>query len=184
MLDLSGKGIEITPLSQSNMFFDMANDGYEQHTAWAAPAMACWSTIPSGGPVTQANQVDFTLWDPSAKSDMQALEEVFDTNHDGVLNSSDSTWNDFRILVTNADGTTTLETLAQAGVTSIDLTANSYKQAFTDGSSIDGETTFTRSNGTVGTAATVTFAYGSGDYTVQQTVTQNGTARPRSRTRL
>ena len=33
---------------------------------------------------------------------MQALQDVFDTNHDGVLNASDSTWNDFRILVTNA----------------------------------------------------------------------------------
>ena len=89
------------------------------------------------------------------------------------MNSSDSTWNDFRILVTNADGTQTLETLAQAGVTSINLTPNSYKQAFTDGSSIDGETTFTRSDGSTGTAATVTFAHGGADYTVQQTVTQN-----------
>ena len=78
---------------------------------------------------------------------MQALEDVFDTNHDGVLNASDSSWNNFRIMVTNADGTTTLETMAQAGVTSINLTANSYRQVFTDGSSIDGETTFTRSNG-------------------------------------
>ena len=76
---------------------------------------------------------------------MQALEQVFDTNHDGVLNASDSSWNDFRILVTNADGTQTLETLAQAGVTSINLTPNSYEQVFTDGSSIDGETTFTAS---------------------------------------
>ena len=64
--------------------------------------------------------------------------------------------------------------MAQAGVTSINLTPNSYKQVFTDGSSIDGETTFTRSNGTTGTAATVTFAYDGGNYTVQQTVTQNG----------
>jgi trimeric autotransporter adhesin len=60
----------------------------------------------------------------------------------------------FYVLVTNANGTTTLESMAQAGVTSINLTPNSYKQVFTDGSSIDGETTFTRSNGTVGTAAT------------------------------
>jgi hypothetical protein len=24
----------VTPLSSSNMFFDMANSGYHQHTAW------------------------------------------------------------------------------------------------------------------------------------------------------
>ena len=155
VLDLSGKGIKITPLSSSNMFFGMANNGYAQHTAWAGAGNGVLVYDPSGGAVTQANQVNFTLWDPTAKTDMQALQHVFDTNHDGVLNASDSSWNNFRILVTNADGTQTLETLAQAGVTSINLNANSYKQAFTDGSSIDGETTFTKSDGTTGTAATV-----------------------------
>ena len=173
VLDLSGKGIKITPLSSSNMFFDMKNNGYAQHTAWAGAGNGALVYDPSGGAVTQANQVDFTLWDPAAKTDMQALRDVFDTNHDGVLNASDSSWNNFRILVTNADGTQTLETAAQAGVTSINLNANSYTQAFTDGSSINGETTFTRSNGTVGTAATVTFANDGGSYIVQQTVTHN-----------
>ena len=86
------------------------------------------------------------------------------------MNASDSSWNNFRVMVTNANGTTTLETMAQAGVTSINLTANAYNQAFTDGSSIDGETTFTRSNGSTGTAATVTFANDGGNYTVQQMV--------------
>jgi hypothetical protein len=178
VLDLSGNGINITPLSQSNVFFDMANDGHEQHTAWAGAGNGVLVYDPSGGAVTQANQVEFTLWDPAAKSDMQALRDVFDTNHDGVLNSSDSTWNDFRILVTNADGTQTLETLAQAGVTSINLTPNSYNQVFTDGSSINGETTFTRGNGTTGTAATVTFANGrdptGAGYTARQEVDVTG----------
>ena len=35
VLDLSGGGIKITPLSSSNMFFDMSNDGFAQRTAWA-----------------------------------------------------------------------------------------------------------------------------------------------------
>jgi len=35
VLDLSGKGINITPLSSSNNFFDMAGDGYQHRTAWA-----------------------------------------------------------------------------------------------------------------------------------------------------
>ena len=103
---------------------------------------------------------------------MQALEDVFDSNRDGVLDTSDASWSSFRILVTNADGTTTLEALAQAGVTSIDLQANAYRQSLPDGSSIDGETSFTRSDGTTGTAAVVSFA-ASGDHVVQQSVTQN-----------
>ncbi len=172
VLDLTGKGIKITPLSSSNMFFDLANDGHEQHTAWAGAGNGVLAYDPSGGAVTHANQVNFTLWDPAAKNDMQALEDVFDTNHDGTLNASDASWSSFRILVTNADGTTTLETLAQAGVTSINLQANAYQQSLPDGSSIDGETSFTRSDGTTGTAAAVSFAT-SGDYVVQQSVTQN-----------
>ena len=40
----------------------------------------------------------------------------------------------------------------------IDLTDNSVTQNFVDGSSIDGETTFTKTDGTTGTAASVTFA--------------------------
>ncbi len=142
------------------MYFDMANDGYQQHTAWAAAGDGVLVYDPGGGAVTQANQVEFTLWDPAAKTDMQALEDVFDTNHDGVLNASDADWSDFYVMVTNANGTTTLETMAQAGVTSINLQANSYKQVFTDGSSIDGETTFTRANGTVGTAGTASLTCG------------------------
>jgi hypothetical protein len=173
LLDLAGTGIKVAPLTSSNMFFDIANDGFAQRTAWAAAGEGVLVYDPSGGAITQANQFEFTLWDPSATSDMQALEDVFDTNHDGVLNSSDSSWNDFRILVTNANGTTTLETLAQAGVTSINLEGNTVSQTLSDGSTIDSETTFTRSNGTTGTAASVTFADDGGNYVVQQTVTTN-----------
>ncbi len=57
--------------------------------------------------------------------------------------------------VTNANGTQTVQTLAQAGIASIDLKENNYSQTFIDSSTIDGQTTFTRTNGTTGTAATV-----------------------------
>ena len=73
VLDLSGKGVKITPMSQSNMFFDMANDGYQQHTAWAGAGNGVLVYDPNGGAVTEARQVEFTLWDPAARSDMQAL---------------------------------------------------------------------------------------------------------------
>ena len=32
----------------------------------------------------------FTDWDPTAASDMQALLDVFDTNHDGSLDAGDA----------------------------------------------------------------------------------------------
>ena len=87
-------------------------------------------------------------------------------------NSGDADWSDFKLMVTNADGTTSVETLAQAGITSINLTANATSQTFTDGSSIDGETTYTTATGT-GTVATVTFAADANGYAVQSATTVN-----------
>jgi len=72
VLDLAGTGIKVTPLSSSNMFVDMANNGFVQRTAWAGAGEGVLVYDPSGGPITQANQFEFTLWDPSATSDMQA----------------------------------------------------------------------------------------------------------------
>ena len=174
VLDLTGKGINITPKPQSNTFFDMAGDGYQHHTAWAGAGNGVLVLDTQGnGQITQQNQVVFTDWDPSAKTDMQALADVFDTNHDGKLDAGDAQFANFKIMVTNADGTTTLETLAQAGVTSINLTSDKTKQVFTDGSSIDGETTFTKTDGTSGTVATVSFAYDGADEAVKNTTTHN-----------
>ena len=174
VLDLAGKGIKITPLTSSNSFYNLSNDGYQHRTAWAGAGNAVLFIDPNNtGKITEANQVIFTDWDPTAKNDMQALEDVFDTNHDGKLDAGDAAFSQFKLMVTNADGTTSVETLAQAGITSIDLNANSVNQSFTDGSSIDGETTFTKSDGTTGTAATVTFAADANGYAVKTTTTHN-----------
>jgi hypothetical protein len=70
------------------------------------------------GKIDQKNEIVFTEWDPSATSDMQALRDVFDTNQNGKLDSGDAKFSQFKLLVTNADGTQTLKTLAQAGMRS------------------------------------------------------------------
>ncbi|MBI5013280.1 MAG: hypothetical protein HZC06_11425 [Methylocystis sp.] len=35
---------------------------------------------------------------------MQALRDVFDTNHDGKLSASDAKFSQFKLIVSNADG--------------------------------------------------------------------------------
>ena len=176
VLDLTGKGIKITPLSSSNTFFDMNGNGELNLTAWAGAGNAVLFYDPNNtNQITQADQVVFTDWDPSATNDMQALEDAFDTNHDGSLDAGDADFSDFKLMITNANGTTTVETLAQAGITSINLTPNNVTQTFSDGSSIDGETTYTTTSGTTGTAAAVTFAVDPNGYRVQSTTTTNAT---------
>jgi hypothetical protein len=174
VLDLTGNGINITQLSQSNTFFDMTGDGQQNLTAWAGAGNGVLFFDPTGtGQLTQANQIVFTDWDPGATSDMQALLDVFDTNHDGALDAGDANFANFFVMVTNANGTQTAESLSSLGITSINLNANATNIALPDGSAIDGETTYTTSSGT-GTAATVTFATDPNGYVVTSATTSNG----------
>lgn len=173
-LDLNGDGVQLTPVTSSNTFFDMAGDGYQHLTAWAAPGDALLAyDANNDGKIDQQNEIDFTQWDPTATSDMQALRDVFDTNHDGKLSAADANFSQFKLIVTNADGTQTLQTLAQAGIASINLIEDQTTRTFADGSSIDGQTTFTRTNGTTGTAATVSLVYDASGAALRSTTTQN-----------
>ena len=69
-----------------------------------------------------------------------------------MLNAGDLSWSSSRNFVTNANGATTLEAPAQAGVSAINFAPNAVSETLSDGSVIDGETTFTRTNGTARTA--------------------------------
>ena len=124
--------------------------------------------------IRDADQYIFTEWDPSAKSDMDALRDVFDTDHDGSLDAGDAAFGAFKLMVTNADGTTSVETLAQAGIASIDLAETSITRTFADGSSVDGKTGFTRADGTSGTVASVTYATDANGYAVRTTTSVDG----------
>ncbi|HEX4427121.1 MAG TPA: hypothetical protein VH079_17110 [Terriglobales bacterium] len=179
VLDLAGNGINITQLSSSNTFEDVTGSGTKSQTAWAGVGNGVLFVDPTGlGQLTQANQVVFTDWDPGATSDMQALLDVFDTNHDGMLDAGDTNFSKFFVMVTNADGTQSAQSLASLGITSINLNANATNVALADGSSIDGETTFTMTDPSSGattthTAATVTLAADSHGYAVGTTTTAN-----------
>ncbi|CCJ07947.1 EF-hand domain-containing protein [Methylocystis sp. SC2] len=106
-LDLNGDGVQLTPVTSSNTYFDMAGDGYQHLTAWAAPGDALLAyDANNDGKIDQQNEIDFTQWDPTATSDMQALRDVFDTNHDGKLSASDAKFSQFKLIVSNADGST------------------------------------------------------------------------------
>ncbi|TWC00217.1 hemolysin type calcium binding protein [Bradyrhizobium macuxiense] len=179
VLDIAGKGINIAKLSSSNTYEDVTGDGYQNRTAWAGVGNGVLFLDTTGtGQLTQANQIIFTKWDPGAKSDMQALLDVFDTNHDGALDAGDADFSKFFVLVSNANGTQTAYSLAALGITSINLNANATNVALPDGSSIDGETTFTMTNPSTGVtttnvAATVTLAVDSNGYLVATSDTAN-----------
>jgi len=154
LLDLDGNGVAVTSLEHSSRFVDTGGDGLKHHTAWAgAGDGVLFYDADSDGTISQKREYIFTEWDPTASSDMEALRSYFDTNGDGKLTSADSAFANFKILVTNADGSTTTKTLAQLGITEINLTEDATRIVLPDGSVIEGQTTFKKSNGTTGTVA-------------------------------
>jgi 20S proteasome alpha/beta subunit len=173
VLDLDGNGVGLVQLPSSSAHFDMDGLGVREHTAWASSGdgilaidLAAGGSTGPDGIIDQTKEIVFTAWAPGSTSDMAALEQVFDTNHNGQLDSGDQRWGEFRIWQdANGDGVSQsgeLKTLDAAGISSIGLDPKGAAQTFADGSAISGLANFVWKDGTSGTAADVSFAYQTG----------------------
>jgi len=175
VLDLDGNGISITQRTSSNIFFDLAGDGYQHRTAWAAAGDGVLALDVDGdGLINKREEIAFSSWDPGSTSDLQALRDVFDTNHDGKLDSGDWHFADFRLVVTAANGTTSVKTFADLGIQSIDLIADQRTTTLPDGTTITSTVNFTRTSGTTGTAGDVTLSYDTKGYALTQSSSTAG----------
>jgi hypothetical protein len=181
ILDLDGNGVDVTPLGASSASFDMNGSGGREHTAWAgshdgilAIDLAEGGSSGPDGVIDQTKEIVFSAWDPGATSDMQALREVFDTNHNGTLDAGDARWSEFRVWVdANGDGVSQpgeVKTLTQLGIASIDLNPKGPATTFGDGSMIQGLSTFTRTDGTTGAAGDVALAFEPADASLSKLI--------------
>jgi hypothetical protein len=174
LLDLDGDGVQITELNRSTRFVD-GGEGLLHRTAWAAAGNGVLFFDPDGrNAITEKRQYVFTEWNPTASGDLEALRSVWDSNGDGKLTAADAEFAKFKVLVTNADGTTTVQTLTQLGITEINLTADTTYIELPDGSLITGQTTFTRGNGTTGTVANTTLISEAQGHRVVQSTSTDG----------
>lgn len=99
------------------------------------PSDGVWFIDADGdGKISNLAEYVFTEWDRTASDDMEAMRRVFDTDGDGKLTEADARWGEFRVMVTNADGTTTAKTLAELGITEINLRPNVTRITLPDGS--------------------------------------------------
>jgi len=177
LLDLDGDGVKITEFDKSSAFV-AGKDGLSHRTSWAGAGDGVLFFDPDGrNAITEARQYVFTEWDPTATGDMEAIRSVFDSNGDGKLTAADADFAKFKVLVTNADGSTTVKSLAELGITAINLTANAVNIGLPDGSTITGQTTFTRANGTTGTVANAALVAEAAGHRVVETVGTNGVNR-------
>ncbi|WP_217356583.1 FG-GAP-like repeat-containing protein [Ruegeria atlantica] len=169
ILDLDGSGVELTELSQSTVFMDADEDGLKNQTAWSGDGDGVLFFDADGdGVISETREYVFTEWDPTATSDIEALRAVFDSNGDGVFDANDDAWGDFKVLVTQADGSLVAMTLDELGITSIDLTADATHIELPDGSVITGQTTFTKSDGTTGTVADTLLVSNTQSYRIEE----------------
>ncbi|MGR3609907.1 MAG: hypothetical protein ACU0BN_13765 [Sulfitobacter sp.] len=142
VLDLDGDGVEINVDQSVN--FDIDADGFLEPVSWVSPDdgflvvdLNSDHTRGAGdGKIDSALELAFSAWTTSGMTDLEALAKavdvdgnrIFDTDGNGVLNSNDGIWQELRIWQdldqdgeTEGDGSE-LKTLAQWGITSINLT--------------------------------------------------------------
>ncbi len=103
---------------------------------------------------------------------MAALREIFDTNQNGQLDAGDVRFSEFRVWRdTDQDGLTDsgeVKTLGEWGIASIGLHPTAEPVDFREGTRVAGYSSFTRADGSTGTAADVRLGFDPNGYRVFQ----------------
>ena len=154
-IDLDGNGLEFISRSSTGPKFDWKGTGTREATAWLGGSDG-WLFIDLNADIQVTRQeLSFVSTVPTAKSDLDALRIAYDSNKDNVLDSQDAGWANFKIWRdSNLDGITTADEilgLDTVGIVSIGLVGDDQAySAAAGGVRVLGQSSFTRSDGTVG----------------------------------
>ncbi|WP_244272521.1 cadherin-like domain-containing protein [Pseudovibrio sp. Ad37] len=151
VLDLDEDGIELTPFSDQQIYFDMDNDGALERTGWVGADDAMLVDDRNGD--GQINDITETLSEYyGAAAGTGAVYDdgfdalsVFDSNNDGRVDASDANFGSLKIWQDeNQNGRSEadeLKTLDEAGITAISL-HNSSDGSFTGGNEVRSRSTY------------------------------------------
>ena len=158
-LVISTNGHAVTTTSLANgAYVDYRGTGFEEQSSWFSSnaGILVDVTNPNG---TLNN--GFTIIGSSTTNQNGNVQgqtgftqlAALDTNHDGVINASDTDFSQIEILVgsNGQSGSGHLETLAQAGITSISLSTTAVNTTDANGDKTLATSAVTYSNGTTGT---------------------------------
>ncbi len=150
LIDLNGDGIKTTNVNEDLKFFDHENDGYAEMTSWADTNDGVLfydknnnGIIDNGSELFGENYIKSN--GQKATDGFDALADL-DSNNDGVIDANDEHFADIKI--EKGDGTQM--TLAEAGITSINLNASTVNQTDENGNTKILSATFVKSDGTSG----------------------------------
>ncbi len=138
VFDMSGNGIQLTPLASSTAYFDLHGTGVAEHTGWVGPTTGI--LVDTADPTSITNLFQgFTA--------LQALAGSGNT----VINSSTPGWNSLYIWQdANGNGVADpaeVKSLSALGITSISLAATPVSETI-NGNTISEVATFSYANGT------------------------------------
>jgi hypothetical protein len=157
VLDLSGDGLQLSTVATSDIVTKDAN-GVITRMAWVGPSNGILVTDRNGdGHYNTLNDISFIGDKAGAQTDLQGLAG-WDTNGDGVIDSKDAGWSKLKVWVDkNQDGRVSsgeLFSLSDLGITSVNLKGAPTGFTAKDSSDtyVSNTTTFTRADGTTGTA--------------------------------
>ncbi len=156
VFDLTGDGINLTAVSSAAPTFDIAGTGFGIQTGWIQSNDGFLVLDKNGD--GQIDSVD-ELIGSQDNSGFAALAQ-YDSNGDGVIDASDPIYSQLQIWQDgNGNGQVDpgeLETLAEAGITAINIGSTEAIDDVVAGNTINATGSFVRADGTTGTIADVT----------------------------
>jgi hypothetical protein len=152
VLNLAGGKVTTTARGESGVAFDMRGDGGQQATGWITPD--------EGFLVVDKEHTGRITSSHDMVSDLNELAS-FDDNHDGAITAADGRFGDLRVWVPDdKGGAGRLDTLAQLGITGIDLKSAAVAGQADHGNRINSTFRFSYADGTSGEGADVSFLTG------------------------
>ncbi len=161
VLDLDGDGIETLPINTTTpVMFDLDNSGVKKSVGWIKADDGFLVMDRNGNGTIDTGAELFGDATPlsgggTATDGFAALAQ-FDTNLDGQMTASDSAFANLRVWRDlNQNGLSEageLSTLAALNITSINVAASSHTITVANGNLITDQGSYTRGDGTVGTA--------------------------------
>ena len=172
VLDMDGDGVELIPMAENSVLFDIDTDGLLEEVAWVSGDDAILAYDHDGDDqVTKGDEIVFSDYHEDAKTDLEGLRLAFDSNGDNILNALDEEWEAFGIWQdANADGIADegeFIHLEDAGIVSLDLISDGEAYAEED-HYVYGTTTYHKEDGTTGEATDTVFRVKELDETTQE----------------
>ena len=158
-LVISTNGQAVTTTSLANgAFVDYQGTGFEEQSSWLSSNAGILVDVTN--PTGTLNNGFTIIGSSTTNQNGNKLGQAgftqlatLDTNHDGVINASDTDFSQIEILMgsNGQPGSGHLETLAQAGITSISLNSTAVNTTDANGDKTLATSAVTYGNGTTGT---------------------------------